>query len=693
MKVIFLYIQSLLLANDADAAGNVVDTDTIVYSIVILCLFLVMFAFFSWRTRKRVARANEEAENLKGMMEIAIELSDYSVVEFDVETNRLRNKYGQILPDEGCSLNELLACIHPDSRAELMGQIEETFTGKQDIFELNGLWKPFRRTDDTQEPEWRWVHGHSLTERGKDGKVVTVMFTIKDVTNEHEEEVKSQEQANRFKRMFESTLVAMSFYDANGHLIDLNENMRELCGFDEEGEKYYHTTRLFDFPQLVDDFDPRSRENFYVCQHMRYGDDMFSKYIEFRVQPAYEQDHLQFYVVTARDITAERSYYLELCYQNKELQENNEMRNRYESELKYLLENSQMWVWKSDLATQRIVFSRSLRQDDFVQTFDEFAEELYDDQIPIAEQALGGIDGPNKSFNVTLHFKNTPASSTPQWAAITGIPVVDEKTGEVIGHFGVVRDVTMLMEAQEQLKLETSRAEDSGRLKSVFLANMTHEIRTPLNAIVGFSDLLQVIDTPEERREFIRIIRNNCDMLMRLINDIIEASNINQTPLSIEATDVDFAQAFSDICQTLSQRVQEPGVAFIVDNPYSVFLTHVDKGRLQQVITNFTTNAVKYTHQGHIKVGYRYEDGGIYMYCEDTGAGIPKEKQDSVFERFVKLNDFVQGTGLGLSICKSIADRCNGRIGVSSEGEGCGSTFWIWIPCECKQSVLLEEMG
>jgi signal transduction histidine kinase len=103
---------------------------------------------------------------------------------------------------------------------------------------------------------------------------------------------------------------------------------------------------------------------------------------------------------------------------------------------------------------------------------------------------------------------------------------------------------------------------------------------------------------------------------------------------------------------------------------------------MQQVITNFVTNATKYTQEGHIKVGYRYQDGGIYMYCEDTGAGIPKDKQASVFERFVKLNDFVQGTGLGLSICKTIAERTGGKIGVDSEGEGQGSTFWIWIPCE-----------
>lgn len=177
-------------------------------------------------------------------------------------------------------------------------------------------------------------------------------------------------------------------------------------------------------------------------------------------------------------------------------------------------------------------------------------------------------------------------------------------------------------------------------------------------------------------------------MLLRLINDILEASNMGQA-LSIKPESIDFAMVFEDICQTLAQRVQEPGVEFLKDNPYDTFRTCVDKGRLQQVFTNFVTNAVKYTHDGHIRVGYRAESRdvegevqtGLYIYCEDTGAGIPLDKQDSVFERFVKLNDSVQGTGLGLSICKTIAERCNGVIGLNSEGEGHGSTFWMWIPC------------
>ena len=196
--------------------------------------------------------------------------------------------------------------------------------------------------------------------------------------------------------------------------------------------------------------------------------------------------------------------------------------------------------------------------------------------------------------------------------------------------------------------------------------------------------------------EFIRIIRNNCDMLLRLINDILEASSMGES-LTIEPHQINLPTVFDDICQTLQQRVQQPEVEFQKDNPYDDYPAVIDKGRLQQLLTNFVTNAVKYTTEGHIKVGYRQMNStelssltphhsplppldGLYFYCEDTGAGIPKDKQTAVFERFVKLNDFVQGTGLGLSICQNIVERCGGQIGVFSEGVGHGSTFWFWIP-------------
>ena len=264
---------------------------------------------------------------------------------------------------------------------------------------------------------------------------------------------------------------------------------------------------------------------------------------------------------------------------------------------------------------------------------------------------------------------------------ITFKPVLNEQD-DIIGHEGIASDITRLTLTRERLVEETRRAEDSVRMKSAFMASMTHELRTPLNAIVGFTSVLEAMGDSPERSEYVRIVRNSSDMLQRLINDIIDASNITDGSLGINPVEVDFAKSFDDISLTLAQRVQEPEVEFLKDNPYEHLYTTIDNGRIHQVLTNFVTNAVKFTKKGHIKVGYRYEHHGLYFYCEDTGSGIPKEKQKIVFDRFVKLDEFVQGTGMGLAICKSIVERMGGEIGVVSEGEGKGTTFWAWVPCE-----------
>jgi signal transduction histidine kinase len=485
----------------------------------------------------------------------------------------------------------------------------------------------------------------------------------------------------------------MSFYDANQCFIDANDQMRKISGINVLGEDMYRQTRLTDMSILKDDFSPESHEDFHVCQHLVIPQANIDIYIEFRVFPVVNNNRIIYYIITARDITDERLLYLEQRKHDIEMRKINDAANTYENQLQYLLEKSKMYVWRFNLDDRAIHLSRSLRKVEFSFNYQDYIDGIDPSEHENANNNLLQIIMRGKEFNIIRRFNRTPVSLESSWHALSGIPIFDNNS-KLTGFFGVARNITELVSIQQKLKEETIRAEDSGRLKSAFLANMTHEIRTPLNAIVGFSDLLPMVDTQEERMEFIRIIRNNCDMLLRLINDILEASNMGQA-LAIKPEECDFAQVFNDICQTLAQRVQEPGVEFIKDNPYASFHTSLDKGRIQQVLTNFTTNAVKYTHEGHIKVGYRQEarsvnDGqsqnGLYFYCEDTGAGIPKEKQTSVFERFVKLNDFVQGTGLGLSICKAIAERCGGEIGLTSEGEGHGSTFWLWIPCEITES-------
>ena len=233
------------------------------------------------------------------------------------------------------------------------------------------------------------------------------------------------------------------------------------------------------------------------------------------------------------------------------------------------------------------------------------------------------------------------------------------------------------------MEREKETAQQADKLKSAFLANMSHEIRTPLNAIVGFSELLQTTEDVNMRKEFMNIINNNNELLLRLIGDILDLSKIESGLMELKLESFDLADAYKETFMALKQRCTNPEVEFIGHNPYKSCLVKLDKNRLVQVGTNFITNAIKHTDKGRITMGYSYIDGGIKLYVEDTGHGIPKEKQHKLFQRFAKLDDFTQGTGLGLAICKAITDAQGGKIGMESD-EGQGSKFWAWFPCEAE---------
>ena len=655
-----------------------------IYIIVGAIIVGLISLLLSRLIRIRVQRTIDKRKDINNMMTQALSMGNYYVIEHDLRTHLAHNVYGNMLPPEGLTTEEFIERILPGQRDDIRDLIQKLTEGLK-IAEMKTQWN----AGTAEKPEWRYLHGHAIVET-EGGKPRYIVDSVKDVTHDIKEERNTRETGERYIKIFKTSLIAMSFYDANQKFIDANDQMRKLSGIDILGDDIYRQTRLENMPILQNDFSPESHDDFHVCQHFEIPQAGIDKYIEFRIYPVLDNDQIIYYIITARDITNERLLYLEQRKHDIEMHKISDAANKFENQLQYLLEKSKMYVWRFGFEDKVIHLSRSLRKVEFSFSRDDYyIENINPDERDSNFGNLYQLMMKGQEFNTVYHFNKTPVSSEPSWLALSGIPIRDSE-GNLTGYFGVVRNITELVSIQQKLKEETTRAEDSGRLKSVFLANMTHEIRTPLNAIVGFSDLLPVVDTQEERMEFIRIIRNNCDMLLRLINDILEASSMGQA-LAIKPAECDFAQVFNDICQTLAQRVQEPGVEFIKDNPYDSFTATLDKGRIQQVLTNFTTNAVKYTHEGHIKVGYRQEtrtvgngqpQNGLYFYCEDTGAGIPKEKQASVFERFVKLNDFVQGTGLGLSICKAITERCNGEIGLTSEGEGHGSTFWLWIPCE-----------
>ena len=240
-------------------------------------------------------------------------------------------------------------------------------------------------------------------------------------------------------------------------------------------------------------------------------------------------------------------------------------------------------------------------------------------------------------------------------------------------------DITELKETERKLIAARDKAEELDRLKSAFLANMSHEIRTPLNAIVGFSSLLTETEDMKDRKRYMAIVQENTELLLQLISDILDLSKMESGAFEFVKSDTDVNLLCSEIIRSLRMKVPA-GVELVFEECLPGCHVWADKNRLNQVISNFINNALKFTFSGSITLGYyRQTDGYLRFYVRDTGMGIPKNKIKTVFDRFVKLNSFVHGTGLGLSICKSLVEQMGGTIGVESE-EGEGSCFWFTYP-------------
>ena len=622
------------------------------------------------------------------VMMMALTISGNHVMCLNLKDNIVYDLHGKAMFGNNVGIEECYTYIHPDDRDKFRTFIERLSNGTDKVADCHYRWD-YNYTGKGK-PDWHDMYGRAIAEY-EDGKPVNIIATLTDETEVKQKEREVEQLSERYKSIFENSIIGMSFYSPEGWLIDANQIMRKICHFDSDtSDEFFSKVNLFDMMPFNEVLDRVHPEDYWACSLSIIPERNMRVYLEISIHPIYdENDKLMYISVTANDVTEERNMYLNVMENDARMKKMNEAIKNYEAELRYMLEASKMQTWRISLERDTLEFYNGLNT--VARSFNlKQMQKIFVDQ---EHEFVKALSNPSEALKKPLVYVGqmypvvTQSSTENQWVQINCIPEFDED-GKLLGAFGVWRNINDLMRKQDQLRSETKRARESGQMKTLFLANMTHEIRTPINAIVGFTEVLSSLTGEEEKKEVIQIVKNNCDMLLRLIDDILTASSLESGQMDIRPVEVDFSKSFNELFESLRPRVQEPGVEFIKDNPYATLPITVDVDRVSQVITNFLTNAVKYTHQGHIKLGYRTEartiEGkqleGLYVYCEDTGDGIAPEAQTKIFERFFKVDDFVQGTGLGLSICKAFTDACHGAIGVISEGKGKGSVFWMWIP-------------
>ncbi len=303
-----------------------------------------------------------------------------------------------------------------------------------------------------------------------------------------------------------------------------------------------------------------------------------------------------------------------------------------------------------------------------------------DDRERVREALTGLMKGKYEDYHQQYRAQATP-SSPFYWAETFATVEKRDIDGKPLTIVGTSMRIDAQKEIEQALIEARNQAEESDRLKTAFLANITHEVRTPLNAIVGFSDVLPMAQSEEERNELIKLIKQNNAHLLRLFDDMVNISKLEAgNNGEIVKEDFELLPLLQEMVEKYQPVASDNGVAVETDGAAESIIIHTDRDRLKEILNQYMNNAVKFTAAGSIRLGYDKLPSSLRIWVRDTGKGIPADKcNDHLFERFVKVDDFVAGTGLGLSICRSLADLLGGKVGVESVYQQ-GSTFWVEIP-------------
>ena len=496
-------------------------------------------------------------------------------------------------------------------------------------------------------------------------------------------------QANRaldrseklFKNIFANIPAGVEIYDKDGYLIDLNNKDLEIFGVVNKSDVI--GVNFFENPNVPQGIRDRVRNEDLVDFRLNYSFEQAGGYYETSRSNVIE---LYSKVSKLYDNEGNFSGYILISIDNTErIDAMNRIRD-FENFFLMISDYAKVGYAKLNLLNRKGYaikqWYKNLGEEEDIPLSEVVA--VYSQMHPEDRKRFldfydGVRDGKRRHFQGEMRIRRPGTKNEWNWVS-SNVMVTNYKPEEnEIEIIGINYDITELKETEAELIQARDKAEMMDRLKSAFLANMSHEIRTPLNAIVGFSDLLVDTESIEERREYIQIVKENNDLLLQLISDILDLSKIEAGTFEFTSGDVDVNMLCEDIVRSMQMKVKE-NVELVFDPHLAECRIISDRNRLHQVISNFVNNAIKFTSEGSIRVGYQQEGGELEFYVQDTGVGIDKEGQSHIFERFVKLNSFVHGTGLGLSICQSIVEQMGGQIGVESE-PGKGSRFWFRLPC------------
>lgn len=506
-------------------------------------------------------------------------------------------------------------------------------------------------------------------------QAIILFSDMTDIVKAHEALDKSEKT---LRNIYKNIPVGIEIYDKDGYLRDMNDKNVEIFGLQDKS--WGLGINIFDNPNFPNDVKQQIKEQKDVDFEIKYNFSDVNGYYKTMQNGVKDlivklttlhnsQGELENYLLILIDNTETTTAYSRIC--------------EFESFFSVIADFAKIGYFKWNLKT-KTGFAINQWFKNWGETENSKIEDVIGTYQHIhpddRKKILGFFDDLNNGVLSGFKEEVRVSDGKGDWRWIRCNVTVKNFDPEDhnIELIGVNFDITELKQAEAKLREAKNKAETLDKLKSAFLANMSHEIRTPLNAIVGFSHLLAETEEEEEKRQYISIIQENNELLLQLISDVLDLSKIEAGTLDIIYGDVNINTLGHEIVRSLELKAGENvELEFIPGLPECII--RADRNRLMQIISNFINNALKFTPKGYISLSYHLHENMIEFDVTDSGIGISKENLPTVFDRFVKLNSFINGTGLGLSICKSMVEQMGGSIGVNSE-EGKGSRFWFRLP-------------
>lgn len=617
-----------------------------------------------------IKEAEYRTEETKKNLEMAMDAANMSSWVYDIRQGVFNSLYGTPVATDGMGMEDVLAILHPQDHA-ILKQLFSQLINK----ELQDAHMTLRFYNKEQG-QYRYYESRMRLSTEHLGKT-QLIGTELDVT----ERLQTAKEAQELSAKRELALRV-------GNIVhwDFDVRTQKFESFNDPLNRYVRD-RLLTIQEYLAAIHPEDHRFFKeAVESMASGKDVSTNFT-CRLRTSYDESwqYCDFTCVPFEKdengnvirFTGFRQNIPKLQKLNRELKERN-----YKLELSF--KTVGMSYWDCDVKGRQFkAFNDPVNDFDSerIITAEDYLAFTHPDDVEYHRDCINRMyQGMDASFNFKYRSK-TKWDDEWQTLLVTGIQIENDPEGRVTRYTGITINNTKWEKMIQELKALKEKAELSDKLKSAFLANMSHEIRTPLNAIVGFSELMTECKDPEEQAVYVDIIKTNNELLLRLINDILDLSKIEAGILERKCEKFNVRNVSDELYSIMCPKMASQGIAFLKGEPNGDLWVNLDKNRLMQVWMNFLTNAVKHTKSGHVKMGYSVEREGIRIYVEDTGIGIPEELQDKIFNRFQKLDDFVQGAGLGLAISKAIVEIAGGSIGVSSK-PGFGSTFWAWLPSE-----------